>query len=210
MGIVALLMCFALSIPSPIVVFLSLYLVLLGHQLKKHWRGNEFRHDFFCVFQLDERLGQLFILIGAHSGGGALAISIHYATWVGGRMGANSWILSLKLKKKVSCISCLKFTLVSVRWAMFIYCSLVWLGVQVIFMQGLCCTWEGESIACEASFPLELGIQLESHLWKTPELLQPKHWPSSLCCFLSWKYFHQCCSVLWCFWFQSNFKRGYQ
>lgn len=54
MGIVSLLMCFPLSTPSPIVVFLSLHYVLLGHQLKKHWRWSEFRPDFFCVFfQLD-------------------------------------------------------------------------------------------------------------------------------------------------------------
>lgn len=90
----------------------------------------------------------------------------------GGRMVANSWILSLKLKnlKRVSCFYCLKFALVSIRWEIFIYCSLVWLGVQMIFMQGLCCTWVGEAKACEASFTLELGIRLKSHLWKTPKL----------------------------------------
>lgn len=43
----------------------------------------------------------------------------------------------------------------------------------MIFVQGLCCTWVGEAIACEDSFPLELGIQLKSHLRKAPELCSP-------------------------------------
>lgn len=60
-----------------------------------------------------------------------------------------------------------KCVLVSVRWAIFIYCR-----SSDDIQEGAFRPWVGEAM-CEASFPLELRVQLKSHLWETLELYNP-------------------------------------